>query len=122
MRAGSETPESLAELSARLQEVVAGLREWADREAATAGPPEPPIADAGPPGAGGWPPALLAGLRALVSQNDAMALERCEELLERTPPAAREGLRAVQKALSEYDFDGAGARLDALAPEEAGNA
>jgi two-component system sensor histidine kinase/response regulator len=105
MKQDAETPDLLDELSTRFGEVAAGLREWAGREAeppAEGGEADPAVHKAS-----------LAKLRDLAAENDAGALEACESLMGQAPPALRERLRGVHKALGRYDFDAACAFLDA---------
>jgi signal transduction histidine kinase/DNA-binding response OmpR family regulator/HPt (histidine-containing phosphotransfer) domain-containing protein len=110
LKAGVETPALLDGLAARFATVAQGIREWTARE-------EPAAREA----------AVLEGaalreawerLRVLVSDNDATALERCEELEGRVPQGERDALRGVHDALSRFDFAAALAGIDALRLDE----
>jgi two-component system sensor histidine kinase/response regulator len=105
----AETTSQIDGLAARFREVSDGLRSWAGREdgrPATEDAPGDAVDQAALHG-------LLANLRDLAGENDASALEACESLMERAPPALRELLRGVHAALGKYDFEDACARLDA---------
>jgi hypothetical protein len=60
----------------------------------------------------------MRGLRALVADNDATALERLEPLLGRAPGRLRERMQRIHKALGGYDFEQALSLIDALLDEE----
>jgi len=115
LKAGTETPALLDDLASLFDTATRGIREWAARTE----PAAIRAAAGGATGAAGAEPgaaALLEGaalrkeldeLRALVADNDATALERCEDLEERVPPELRKALQAVHAALSDFDFEAA---------------
>jgi two-component system, sensor histidine kinase and response regulator len=107
LKAGEETREALAGLAACNRAVLAGIQEWAVRAAGARAAVGRVLDDAG----------LRRGLeelRELVADNEATALERCEDLAGQCPPEAAGRLRVVQQALAAYDFDAALAGIETL--------
>jgi two-component system sensor histidine kinase/response regulator len=107
LKAGEETPVAIDGLASCFRMVIRGVQEWTGQAAGPTGP-------AGPALEAGELRRRLRELRALVADNDATALERCEATMEQAATDAREGLRRVQEALAAFEFDGALAGLDAL--------
>jgi two-component system sensor histidine kinase/response regulator len=106
LKAGIETPILLDSLAAQFATVARGIQGWAAH---------------GEPAARGA--AVLEGaalqqaleqLRALISDNDATALDRCEDFEGRVPQDVRIGLRGVHEALSQFDFEAALAGIEAM--------
>ncbi len=106
LKAGIETPILLDSLAAQFATVARGIQGWAAH---------------GDPAARGA--AVLEGaalrqaleqLRALISDNDATALDRCEDFGGRVPQDVRVGLRGVHDALSQFDFEAALAGIEAM--------
>ena len=124
LKAGTETPEVLDGLAAHLEIVLHGIIEWAartepaERGAAAVGGPAGETTGAEPAAAvmlhGAALRKALDELRARVADNDATALERCEDLQGCVPPQTRAALRAVHTALSAFDFEAAKKELAAL--------
>jgi two-component system sensor histidine kinase/response regulator len=105
-----ESPEAVDGLASCYRTVVRGIQEWTAREAGRAGP-------VGPALEAGELRGRLEEVRALVADNDATAVERCETLLEQASGETRDRLRGVQQALAAYDFEGALARIEAMLRE-----
>ena len=99
LKAGNETPILLDGLAAQFGTVAQGIQEWAAREE--------PAARGAAVLEGAALRQALEQLRALVSDNDATALERCEDLEGRVPQNLRAGLQGVRDALSRFDFEAA---------------
>jgi two-component system sensor histidine kinase/response regulator len=106
----AEAPETTERLREGYGKVMGGIRAWVEREGRQ---PQP----RGPELAAGELRARLEELRGLVADNEATAVERCEELLERVSAGDRQRLRGVQKALASYDFEGALERIEAMLRE-----
>ncbi len=104
LKTGTETAGMLSELAARFETVTRGIRAWAARDAAWAGS----TLEAGELRR------RLGELRARVVDNDATAVEWCEELAEQAAGEARAELERVHQSLEAYDFDGALGRIDAM--------
>jgi signal transduction histidine kinase/CheY-like chemotaxis protein/HPt (histidine-containing phosphotransfer) domain-containing protein len=97
LKAGAETPAVLNDLATRLEIVVRGIQAWAALRVVA---PVEALDEA----------ALRQGLeelRALVADNDAASLERCELFMERARPELGESLRRIHTALSNFDFEAA---------------
>jgi CheY-like chemotaxis protein len=112
-----ETKKGLRELASLYDKVIRGIEGWAAQEAR-----EAPLS--APSGQPFDPAAWRAGLeklRALAADNDATALEACEGLRGQAPAGLAGEVRGVQKALSDYDFEDACARIDALLHKGEGN-
>jgi HPt (histidine-containing phosphotransfer) domain-containing protein len=109
LKAGSETPALLDGLADRFETVRRSIWEWAVRGADPVGP----TLEAGELRG------RLEELRALVADNDATAVERCEALMERASGECRARLRGVQEALAAYDFEGGLKRIEAMLGEGA---